>query len=735
MSLPTQPFIGKSADEILGELFEQVIAGIVPIYSEEYTYSSGTDTYTLLCGSPDITDGRLISVERVWGVVSGSFKELAQTTDFSVDLANNQITFITTPDDNTVFAVTYRYDQRVVSGITDISEGSVTRVLLQSAAYQFSAAWRSLELVKASAYIDTALGDDLDEVVKLVGITRNVATVSSGYVTLYRTSTGSEDTVSSGAEVSAQTSGGKIVYATTTDVKFYAGFTSVRAPIQANASYAGKQSNMAPNRITKILSSTPASSVNNPAYYTDYEFIMLTEGNYTYVLDHAPRRVINSNTDGTPPWIATDKGMVGILAYRDASMLTSDWSGENVTLTVDDPETGQLKCEPSTSTGAYITAAFTINQSTYPQSMVMLRGTEDDGFLVVTDGSTTTMYEFPSTSSTTNPLVNTNWTLYCGDHGNSSTTAAIFRIDFLSTNTFWVDFVGVGRVSQETSTLDSEDQVQVNYTARTIGFWYSSATQNFYQKFDGDDSDGKVDYCFIYYQWDNHVSGGGDEEADEFLRLRAREALTVAAKGTKEAIKNAVLGIEGISQCEVADYNDDPTIDPGVCHVYVLAQGFTLSPSLNQEIVDTVDAVRAAGVQVKIFAPQVRYTNFDLNVVYDDAITDYVGTEGRQALEALIVSAMNDFFALALINEALYFSDLFGFLIEEIRGVVAAYVDWDDTTEPSISEDDYDGSYAYSGTIVLPDAQRITGFKQDATIVVQGGNDINVVLVRKSDNR
>ncbi len=737
MSLPTQPFISKTAEEILGELLEQVVAGVVPVYNEEYTFSSGTDTYTLLCGSPTITNGQLINVDRIWGAYNGSFKEFVQNTDFTVDLSTNQITFTTSPDDDTIFAVTYRYDQQLTSGITDISDGSVTKILLQASARQFAAAWRSLELVKASAYIDTALGDDLDELVKLVGIDRTAATVATGYVTFYRTTTSGETTLTSGIEVSAQTSGGKIVYSTNTDVKFYDGFTSARAPIQANASYAGKESNMSPNKITKIISSTPASSVNNPAYYTDYEFVMLTEGNYTYVLDHPPRRVMNSaGFVGTnPPWNATDKGVVGVWAYRDVSMTTANWVGTNVTLTADDPETGQLKCKPSTDTGAYITSSFEINQSTYSHVFVMIRGTEDDSFGIQIDGNTTTMYEFPSTSSATNPTVNTNWTLYCGAHGQTSTSSATFRIDFASTDTFWVDFVGVGKVLEEVSTLTAEDQVRVNYTARTIGFWYNTVTQNFYQKYDGDDSDGLVDYCFTYYQWDNHISGGGDEETDEALRLRAREALTVAAKGTKDAVKNAVLGIEGISQCEVSDYNDDQTIDPGVMHIYVLAQGFTLSPSLNQDIVDTVDDVRAAGVQVKIFAPQVRYTNFNLNVVYDDSITDYVGTEGRTALTNLIRSAIDDFFDAALINEALYFSDLFGYLIEEVRGVAAAYVDWDDSTTPTYSDDDYDSGYAYGATVVLDDPQRITGFKQDATIVVQGGNNIVINLFRKSEKR
>jgi len=737
MSLPTQPFVSKTADEILGELMEQVVVGIVSVYNEEYTFSSSTDTYELLCGSPDITDGVLVNVDRVWGIKGGSYYEFSLTTEFTVDLTTNEITFTTDPDDNTTFAVTYRYDQRSTSGITDVSVGSLTLTLLQASARQFAAAWRSLELVKASAYIDTALGDDLNELVKLVGIERNPASVASGYVSFYRTSTGSEGTVDSGVQVAAPTTSGDVIYATQETGYLREGFSSVRVPIQANAGYAGKFGNMAPNRINKILISTDASSCNNPAYYTDYEFIMLTEGNYTYVLDHPPRRVVNSSDGTSPPWVATDKGVIGILGFRDASMITSGWSSTEITFSQDDPATGQLKVTPGTTSGSLMTANFTLIPDNYTHVFAMLRGTQNDVFEILIDGTTASIYPFPSTSSSTAPTVNTNWTLYCGEHTESGTSASTFSftLGFSSTSPYWIDFVGVGMVSTLTSTLTNEDQVQVNYAARTLSLWYSSSTENFYQKYDGDDSDGKVDYCFVYYQWDNHVSGGGDEETDDDLRLRAREALTVAAKGTKEAVKNAVLAIEGISQCEVADYNDDITIDPGVCHVYVLARGYTLSPSLNQEIVDIVDDVRAAGIQVKIFAPQVRYTNFTLNVVYDDAITDYIGTEGRQALTDVIESAMDDFFADAVINEALYFSDLFGYLIDQIIGVVAAYVDWDDSTTPTYSDDDYTSGYAYSATIMLDDPNRVTGYKADATVVVQAGNNITINLLRKSEHK
>ena len=833
-NLPEQPFVSKDAGEILGELLEHVVVGIVKVDHEVYTFSSGTSTYTILCGSPGITDGALVEINRIYGVIDGDFYEFIEGTDFTTDLDNNQITFINDPDDTTSFVASYRYDQQVTSGITDITQGSVTRTLLQSFSQQLASCWRSLELIKAAAYLESAEGDDLDELLKLVGMTRNAATGASGFVTFYRDGVGGPSdptTIPLGSQVAAQRTDRTIYYETTEIAYFLEGFSSARAPIQATEAYNGKISNMGPDRITRLIGTAGgASRCNNPPYYTDYEFKQLLGGDYTYQLDHIPVRVINTmGLTGTnnPPWAVADEGIFGVWGFRDIAMDTASWSTSNVDITEDDPEEGQLKCAPTATVSAYIYQTFNVNMHTYPHVFVMVRGTEDDEFNVDLEVESATynltLYEFGSTSSTTQGLVNLNWTLYVGalfrpivncinrqndppaspasddryvigpaptgawaaqtndiaeyngswsyvsavdfnivrltaststfNHYRHDTSLATvnkwtsysqststFNIIFKTVNDYWVDFIGVGHEIEEVPgvSLSNEDEIQINYTSKVLGLWYVDENNNFFQKYDGDDSDGTVDYLFVYYKWNNNISGGGDEEVDDALRVRGRSALQVAAKGTKEAIKNAILEIDGISQCEVSDYNDDPSITPGVCHIFVLAQGFVVSPSLNSAIVTVVDDVRAAGVQAKIFLPQVRYTNFALNIVFDDSLPDYVGDAGSTTLRNIISSALDDFFDNATINDPLYFSELFGFLIKEVRGLEAAYVDWDDSTTPTISDDDYSGTYAYDSAIVLDDPQRITGVKTDATIVTQRGSGVTVSsinLFRKSDKR
>ena len=98
------------------------------------------------------------------------------------------------------------------------------------------------------------------------------------------------------------------------------------------------------------------------------------------------------------------------------------------------------------------------------------------------------------------------------------------------------------------------------------------------------------------------------------------------------------------------------------------------------------------------------------------------------------ITKSSPFFADAKINEPLFFSDLVGFLIDQIPGVIAGYVTWDDATTPTVSDDNYGSGYAYDAGIVLDDAKRVSGQETGATVVVQRGNAVVISLKRKSVN-
>lgn len=732
-----RPFISKTVDGIYEELMEHVVDGIVTVNDEKITYATGTSEYVLSCGG-DVVSGLLIEVDRLWGVSDDSFKQFVNGTDFNVDSLNNEVEFVTghEPDDGTTFNVTYRYDQQVTTGLTDVSMGSVLGTLLRSAARQLASTWRSLELVKAAAYLDTATGDDLDELVTLVGVTRKVAVGATGYVSFFRTGSSGNSVVPLASVLHATRGDGVVLYETTNVATFRDGHTTVRAPIKAKNNYEGSKSNVAPNNVTKIISGGGvANRVNNPSYYSDYELHQLIDGKYSYNLNQNPKRLIN--TEGmvgvNPPWATTDNGVLLALNWYDTSPSTTNWSTSNVTLVEDPTASGEAKCSPSTTVSAYVSTTFVANLSTYPHVMAMLRGKSGVTFNLQVNGTTVGMYPFGSTSSSTTPTFTDGWKLYVGKHGSTLTSTSTFKLTFNTVDDAWVDFVGIGKELEEVTSVSPAgvNEVKVNYTAENFTLWYQDENNNFFETYDGDLSDGSVDYVFAYYKWNNFVSGGDEEETDSALRVRTQKALTMTVKGTKDAIRTAVLAIDGITECQVVDYNDDANIDPGICHVYVLSKGFTVSPALNQEILDAVNDTRAAGVYPLIYSPMVRYVNYTMNWVYDETV--YTGSAGTGALNNLVESAVADFMSNAKINSPLQFSQMVGSVINSINGVYSGWVTWTDTVTPTISDDNYGGSYSYNTSLTKVDPKRISAEKENSTIVVQSGNAVTHAYYRMSD--
>ena len=137
----------------------------------------------------------------------------------------------------------------------------------------------------------------------------------------------------------------------------------------------------------------------------------------------------------------------------------------------------------------------------------------------------------------------------------------------------------------------------------------------------------------------------------------------------------------------------------------------------------------------KIFAPSVRYVNFTIDVVYDDSKEDYSGEAGQLSLKNNILTAINDFFSQMGINVALYISDFYSFILRNVNDIYGVQMTWTDSVTPTVVDNDYDGSYTHDNDVILDSPKRITGYKENATIVIQAGNDINtdaITLLRRS---
>lgn len=194
--LPGMPAL----DELITQILEHVIYGWQPVYDEAIVYNTGTTNYTLYAdgvSNPDIHDVLYIN-----GTYDDSEYTFTSGTDYNLDDLSGDGNFDTlvwdtdntVPDDGTTFYVSYRY-QITATGMTDITPGSVLRTTVESFAIQLYRAFLKIQEVGRDSYVDTAVGERLDLLGKLVGITRNDAERTTGFVTLRRDSTNTTSTV------------------------------------------------------------------------------------------------------------------------------------------------------------------------------------------------------------------------------------------------------------------------------------------------------------------------------------------------------------------------------------------------------------------------------------------------------------------------------------------------------------------------------------------------------------
>lgn len=182
---------------------------------------------------------------RIQGLAAEAFFRFRDGTDFTV-AADGTITWLasdpgtpaagaTWPDEGTHFYASYERppDAQAPPLLTDRNPGSVVRTLAESFAREYAVLSRQLELVYQGAFLDTAEGRDLDQVVALVGVERRSRTFASGEVVFSRSTPAPADifipegTLVSTGEVPA------VTVATTDDRTLRSGTLSVAAPVQA----------------------------------------------------------------------------------------------------------------------------------------------------------------------------------------------------------------------------------------------------------------------------------------------------------------------------------------------------------------------------------------------------------------------------------------------------------------------------------------------------------------------
>ncbi len=134
------------------------------------------------------------------------------------------------------------------------------------------------------------------------------------------------------------------------------------------------------------------------------------------------------------------------------------------------------------------------------------------------------------------------------------------------------------------------------------------------------------------------TSGGSDAESDEELRYRA---ITYApsAKATVYSIKSALLQIDGVTDVNISE-------DFGECKVII-----TVAGGDDDEITNTIEDVRAAGIQVTWQRPSIKTVTVTVSVTK-------IASYDAATVQANVQTAIDNYINSLQIGEDVVYSDL-----------------------------------------------------------------------------
>jgi uncharacterized phage protein gp47/JayE len=169
------PFEKKTFQEITDDMLARLTKGVL---NEQQDYEADRSLYPLK--NPNVAE-----IVKVSGTVATKPHLFLEGSDFR--LSGDGVEWLAGgahPDDHTAFFVNYALD--APRTVTDINPGSVTRTIVESVAREMEFLYLQMEQVYNLAYLDTAEGKALDQVVALLGIKRKGPGYATGEVTFGR---------------------------------------------------------------------------------------------------------------------------------------------------------------------------------------------------------------------------------------------------------------------------------------------------------------------------------------------------------------------------------------------------------------------------------------------------------------------------------------------------------------------------------------------------------------------
>ncbi len=163
---------------LIASLEESIREGVEQPVTERIIFQSSVTAYELRWP--------VATILRVSGLVDGKNFTVFQP-DVHFRLSNNRIVWLHAterPAEGGRLEVEYTYRERP-AGLTDFNPGSVVGTLVRAVARELKLLYEQMDQAYRRAFIDEANGAALDNVVALLGVTRNQALKAKGQVTFY----------------------------------------------------------------------------------------------------------------------------------------------------------------------------------------------------------------------------------------------------------------------------------------------------------------------------------------------------------------------------------------------------------------------------------------------------------------------------------------------------------------------------------------------------------------------
>ena len=206
---PPQPY-----PEVLDSLLTSLVGGVA---AEEHPFpppGPATPPFRQLLERPPAVD-----VVAVYGARDGESHLFRKDVDYTLLPDGTAIEWPAEgaeyPDAGTLVEINYVVRAPGVP-VTDLHVGSVARTLAESVALEIAGLYAQLEAVYDSAFVDTATGSSLDNVVALLGIERVRGGRPAGEIEFTR-APGSPGTITIPAGTRVITADGNVEYETTDD--------------------------------------------------------------------------------------------------------------------------------------------------------------------------------------------------------------------------------------------------------------------------------------------------------------------------------------------------------------------------------------------------------------------------------------------------------------------------------------------------------------------------------------